>query len=319
MSIKVTNYLCNLKNEITDTRWDLQGEYELPFVSDESRRFRVKESKNFVTNVKDPSSRLSVWVKRFMESNSLEVDKKIVNEVLFSRIYNELGVNAIVTYPCFFIEPNIQNRFSQSCAKGVVSQDIKAIEQLDTRPLSDKWYPYMYQRKLENMLKDKSRLVEREFEVNLNAELLINNNIVANVLDLIMLLQDNHFSNKFAIGKKYNGHEDVVSFDFEDNNLNYKYFYDNIDGFENYPIRSKIIIAREKDETLRGRLGYIKNLYKEGRLPDGCHSMFRRLANLNIDKLIKDAESETGYPILKSEQTDRIRSLVDYNQEFMAK
>ena len=319
VSIKVTDYLSKLEKELKDDRCSIgESGYSLPFVSDKLGRC-IKETKNFVRRVNIPESNLKVWVKRFMESKFSDVENKIINETLISRIYNSLGVNAIESYPCFFLDPKILEKSPNAQIMGVVSQDLSSVEGLDVDTLSNKYYSYMYHKKLDDMLKKRKKLIESEFESNLNAELLFNSNITTFITDLMMLVMDNHLSNKFVIGFKGNGHEDVVSFDFEDNNLNYQHFYDNIDGFENCPISSKIVVAKENDESLRDRLGYIKNLYLDGRLPNDCHSLFRNLQKLNLDKLIADTELEVGFPISKCEQTDRIRMLVDYNQEFMAK
>ena len=319
VSIKVTDYLCKLEKELKDDKCLIgEGGYSLPFVPDENGKFE-KESKNYVRRVTVPESNLKVWVKRFMESKSSDVENRIINETLISRIYNSLGVNAIESYPCFFLDPKILEKFPNAEIRGVVSQDLRSVESLDVDTLSNKFYSYMYHKKLDDMLKKRKKLIEREFESNLNAELLFDSNITTFIADMMMLVMDNHLGNKFAIGLRGNGHEDIVSFDFEDNNLNYQYFYDNIDGFENYPISSKIVVAKENDESLRDRLGYIKNLYRDGRLPNDCHLLFQNLQKLNLDKLIADTELEVGFPISKCEQTDRIRMLVDYNQEFMAK
>lgn len=318
MSIRVVDYLENLETVITDKRYNYEHTYKLPFVSDDVKR-GMKISKNSVTKVKLPDCDLHVWVKRILESNPIEVDRKIINEILFSRIYNALGVNAIISYPCFFIDPHIKELVPKSSIVGTVSQDLYSIKELDVDSMVNKWFSYMYQRSLKNMLNNRSKMIEKEFETNLNAELLFNSNLVTNIVDLIMLLLDNHFGNKFVIGEKGNGHESVVSFDFEDNNLNYDYIYNSLDGFENYPITSKIYVTKEKYETLRDRLAYIKNLYLDGKLPYECHLLFKKLLELNVDKLIEDAEKETSYPILKSKQADRVRALIDYNQEFIAK
>ena len=322
MSINVTEYLGNLEQEKIAKRWDYLHRYKLLYVNDKNGRWPSLLTKNDVKKVFLPHSSQYVWVKRFTKGDFKIIDRNIVNEILISRIYNSLGVNAIKTYPCFFIDPKIQQSNLSRKVLGVCSKDLRSVEGLDVDILDADYrvdFVKYFNKSLDGMFSNRKKFIKVERQLNSNAELLYDRIVATYILDIIMLLADNHMGNKFVIAKKNEGNEDIVTFDFEDNNLNNDDFYNNQEGFQNCIIPQSRFMVIEECESLRDRLEYIRKLYLNGKLPDDCVSLLNKLQEFNLDELIRSTERETGYPISKSKQVDRIRKLVDYNQEFMAR
>ena len=322
MSINITEYLGNLEQEKIAKRWDYLHRYKLLYVNDQFGKGTFLQTKNNVKKVFLPHSNQTVWVKRFVEQSQQLIDRNIANEILFSRIYNFLGVNGIESYPCFFMNPRVQEKSPSRKIVGICSKDIKSTDGLDVDILGNDYgidFAKIFHKSLDGMIKNKQEFIDTELKTNPNAEELYNRLFVSYILDLILLLADNHLGNKFVIAKKDGGYEDIVSFDFEDNNINYDGYFNFKGGFENCVIPKGRFKGRNNCENLKERLRYIKELYIEGKLPYDCVVLFEKLQELNLDKLIRDTERETGYPITKVKHVDRIRKLVDYNQEFMAR
>ena len=113
MPIKITDYLANLEEEKIAKRWDYSHRYKLLYVNDKNGQPPYLQTKNHVKKIYLPHSNQRLWVKRIVDHDKKTIeDMSIINEILFSRIYNALGVNAINYYPCFFQNPKVQKKKS---------------------------------------------------------------------------------------------------------------------------------------------------------------------------------------------------------------
>ena len=319
MSIIVQNYLENLEDLLQHRRTFHDGSTMLCDDTLVNRQYFPGFSKNEIETANLPNG-TGVFIKRYYSGDTTSKEY-ITNEVVFSRLYNALGVNALKYYPVIMSEQSGYQDFGQDVA--VVSQDLKSIEGLNCEPfLSAHRSFYDYIRKycftINQILANQKEFLNNCCDRSRSRDLLVNF-VKTGMLDIICMMVDNHLGNKSLVRRdRIAIPEDIISFDLEDssidlfNNSSYLDFIYELSHSEDAYLGD--IRMERKPSTYMGYLQKMKDMRDDGILPPECIELLDNIVNLNFDNLISDTQHETGL-IIPEYKKDLFRKLIDINQE----
>ena len=321
MSIKVEDYLIKLEDEIGSRRTFHDGSTML-FADNLKKRECFSGCSRNELEVAELPSGLRLYLKRFY--NDDETSKGCIsNEVVFSRLYNALGVNAVKYYPLILNGQSENENYGKDVA--IASQDLNMVTGLniDYFRTQHNFYRYIreYTYKLAKLIENQDKFYDKcqSGDELVKSRMLLANFIKTGLLDIMCMMIDNHLGNKCVV--KRNGArtaEDIISFDLEDsaidnfNNCTYEDFKCQLEN--DTKMFSGFITIDGKRGTYMNFLYKIKKLIESGNLPIECIELFEKLNSLNFDNLLNSVESETGL-IIPSNKKDWYKKLIDINQQ----
>lgn len=320
MSIRVEEYLTNIEQQFQDKRAFKDGSIMMFGGYLNKIGFFQGFSKNELEIASLPNG-LKLYLKRFYCEDEL-AKMNIANELVFSRLYNALGVNAVKYYPLVLSDRN--QDYGKDVA--IMSQDLDMINGICVEPFNSyfvlKRYLTKYKLNINDLISNQDELY---FNSNSdeNSKTLLANFIKTGLLDIICMMADNHLGNKRIIRKnRLSTPEDIISFDLEDSEINlfdngsYNDFIYKLSQAKDF--RTGAISIDSKDKSYIGCLNSIKDLLQEGKFPNECVNLLDNLVNLNFDELLRGLERETGF-IVPSNRKDLYKELIDVNQETFCK
>lgn len=322
MSIKVENYLRNLEDEISTRRTFHDGSNMLFIKELKKREFFPGFSKNQIETTTLPSG-LTLYLKRFYCEDEPSKDS-ITNEVVFSRIYNTLGVNAVKYYPLILNDHSDGESYGKDVA--VASQSLNSVTGIHITPVSSQAdfnrFITKYNFQVKRLLEKQNELYSTSKNID-EAKSLLANFIKTGFLDIICMMVDNHLGNKSVVKKdRKSTAEDIMSFDLEDscinlfNNASYSEFEDELKHTED--IFSGVITIDGRDRTYIDYLNRMRELRDSENLPPECIELFSNILSLNFENLIANIEKETGL-IIPTHKKDILKKLIDISQETLSR
>lgn len=322
MSIKVEEYLRKLEDEIQNRRTFHDGSYLMYL--DEILKMRRFEgfSKNEIDTITLPDKNLRLYLKRFY-CDDITSKECLSNEVVFSRLYNALGVNAVKYYPIIVNDNGIDENFGRDVA--AASQDLNTVKGIQIEPFSSQYKFNRYisdcNLRISKLIANQDKLYDKcksEEEIEKH-KMILANFVTTGILDIICMMIDNHLGNKSVVRhNRIKTAEDIISFDLEDSGIDifndcpyadFKYELENeIELFAGF------ITIDGRHYTYIDCLNQIKKLRDEGYLPNESIELLKNIINLDFDTLLTSVESETGL-IIPGNKKDYYKKLIDLNQE----
>lgn len=325
MSIEVEKYLRDLDRCNLNMRLFKNTDFMLYLDSNNHKLNAFPGfSKNGVERVDItlPHDRISLYLKRFY-TNEKHTKEAISNEIVFSRLYNALGVNAVKAYPIILSRWSEKNSYGMDVAIG--TENLNSIRGIHCEPFSSDIEFYKFIRKynlnIEKILAHQDEFVESSKHPE-SARSLIANYVKTSMLDIICMLIDNHMGNKNIVRYNRKPFEDVVSYDFEDSHLD-KYCVVDFERFDqiinngNHAFEGEVKL-NSTSLTYMDYLSYMKKIMEDGALPPECVELIKNIIELNFDDVIRDSENSTGFHIPQYKK-DYFQKLIDVNQEFFSR
>ena len=278
-------------------------------------------TKNMLYTLDVPDRDLHLFIKRYALSGEYLQDA-FTYEILFSRFFNALGVNALNSYPIA-----LQTTVDSNCYDNVAiaSENWSKVQGLDVNVImaQREFYEFLKDNRniISNMLKNRENFCQSS-EDGEDKSSLLDNYIKNSILEIICMMLDNHLNNKRLVALSGGKYEDILSFDFEDTGLD---LFRNSDDYENFECSLQYATeifagATPLDNTSATYMDYlksIKKMYLDGRLPQSSVELIKKLTTINTDEVIRQAEKTTGFQFPTTRKTF-FKKLMDVNQEYFS-
>lgn len=260
----------------------------------------------------------------YLKSSKPNILGGLTPDILFSRIYNELGISSVNYYP-MIVKPSL---FSSETLTMNVSEDLMMVDCLNMYRadlllhLSDDLYSLGEKNlSLKAILKNKDRLMEMNPDSIISNDKFFADLTSMVVVDNILMEHDRKPSNFFIACDKDNNYLDTITIDHEKKAFNCfrhtspNQFIYSFTNYSNYYYPVAICPIESDDESYLDKLKSIRALKIDGLVSP---TIFEKISNLDVDKVTSLAECTCGCQ-LNPKYKQMVRDLIDFDKDIICK